>query len=136
MERSLPLTLRAVFLALVVGTGCASPRPPAEPPPYDSPREFLVTARVDGFKNDSAFIDFDNRTIYYHSIVLTVLSPDAVAWTRLHVQYQGLPFASSRRIELGDTLRFTVPVIEHSGCCGPYLGDLDDLEVVPRGSGS
>lgn len=108
----------------------------ASPPPFRSGKPVQVVATVDGFHHRGAWIDFDHDFIAYDSIVLIVSKPDRHAYTQLWVQYQGTPTARGRRIELGDRLHFTVPVVPDNGCCEPYLNELKDIEFVdPEYSG-
>jgi hypothetical protein len=89
-----------------------------------------VVASVDQFRHQGAWIDLEQHFLAYDSIVVTVSKPDRHAWTRLFIQYQGVPSVNGRRIELGDVLRFTVPASTENGCCEPYLEQLTGIEFV------
>lgn len=126
-----------VLLVAVFGTLCASCasspcREPVSPSPFKTSEPVQVVASVDQFRYRAAWIDFERDFIAYDSIVLTVSKPDRHALTRLFIQYQGAPIVNGRRIELGDTLQFTVPASASSGCCEPYLNDINDIQFVDR----
>lgn len=128
-------TSSTVLLAWsVLCASCASApgRDAASPPSFKTKEPVQVVASVDAFHNLGAFIDFDAGFVSYHSIELVVSHPDRFAWTRLMIQYQGTPIVNGRRIELGDTLRFTAPVTVEKGCCEPYLSDLKDIQFLDR----
>ena len=126
------LTLTGSLSVACAVTPC---REPGAPPPFQSSKPVKVVATVDQFRHRGAWIDFEQDFVAYDSIVFTVAKPNRHAWTRLFVQYQGLPTVNGRRIELGDVLTFTVQLSGDSECCEPYLEDLDDIQFVESEEG-
>ncbi len=120
-----------IALVIICASCTLAPcRDPGSQPSFLSSKPVQITAMVDQFEHRGAWIDFDHDFIVYDSIVLVVSKPSRYASTQLSVQYQGMPTVNGRRIELGDVLRFTVPVIPEIGCCEPYLDDIGEIEFI------
>jgi hypothetical protein len=126
-----PVLLIAAIANLCTSCAHAPCQESVAPPPFESSKPVQVVASVDQFRHRAVWIDFDHAFVAYNSIVLTVSKPNRYAWTRLFIQYHGIPTVNGRRIELGDILRFTAPAtFEYEFCCGPYLVDIDDIEFL------
>lgn len=125
-----PVRSIAIPLALLCA-GCAScPSTPSGAPWFHAKQPTQIVAHVDAFRDLGAFIDFPNDFARYHSIDLLIDEPDWIGWKRVHVQFQGVPMVNGRHLELGQRLRFTLPVVDENGCCAPYLKDLADIEFL------
>jgi len=108
---------------------------PDDIPHFESDTPVKVTARVDAFHYQGAFIDFADNFVIFHSVDFLVESPAEFAFSKMSMNFQGPAIANGTHIELGDTVEFTAPRIrrddnDHGDCCPPYLKDLSDLVVL------
>ncbi|WP_111266643.1 hypothetical protein [Marilutibacter maris] len=117
------------FALITLLTGCSSV--PARIPLFEPVTPTFVQGRVIELRPQAAWMEFVDYTfVSYDTVVIELSSPMEVSGKRVYLQYQGVPIASGKTIDVGQTISFTLPVVAGDGCCEPYLEDISDLDVL------
>ena len=124
-----------ILAAVALASGCTAvpqPRPTSSAVWPDAPA--VVTGTVAALKERGAWIDFDDHFISYDTVVVELAAPAEAQGRLVYLQFQGKPVSGGTLLRAGQTINFTLPTAQVSGCCEPYLEDIADLRVLSGGN--